>query len=115
MIRFEVTVMNEEKKSSKEDRKKEKKPLDVFRESRGGVPKELTRWHTAQNKIRKKIMEGLKEEPMTVPELSKKVDLTTNTVFWHLMALKKYGFVVEVQDKGDYAEYALKEDKETSK
>jgi len=107
--------MSEEDKVGKEEKKREKKPLDIFRESRGGVPKELARWHAEQNKIRKKIMEGLKDSPATVPELSKKVGLTTNAVFWHLMALKKYGFIVEVQDKGSYAEYALKEDKENGK
>ena len=63
-----------------------------------------------QNRIEKQIAETLKDSPKTVPEISQATGLPTETVFWYLMALKKYGKVMEGQQKDSYFAYELKKE-----
>jgi predicted Rossmann fold nucleotide-binding protein DprA/Smf involved in DNA uptake len=63
-----------------------------------------------QVKIVNEITRVLKEGPRTVPSLAETAGLPTETVFWHLMALKKYGKVVEAAADGDYYQYRLVSD-----
>jgi hypothetical protein len=58
-------------------------------------------------KIKKRIREGLRDGPRTVPELSQATGISTDKVLWHLMSLRKYGEVTEVEEKDSYVSYAL--------
>lgn len=98
------------KKAPREGKQKTKKPFQIARDQRGGVPKELIERNRRQMKIRKEIIKALKEKPMTAPELAAALELETEEAFWWLMALRKYGDVVEGAASGDYIQYELKED-----
>jgi hypothetical protein len=89
--------------------KKQKAPVHILRERRGGVSKELLELTRRQATLRKQITQALQEGPKTVPELSAACGFPSHEVFWHLMAMKKYGEIVEGGERDDYFEYALKE------
>lgn len=88
---------------------KEMKPLQILRERRGGAPKDLLVKHREQRKLLKRLKEALREAPRTVPEVAAETGIDTEQVFWHLMALRKYGEVVEGDERDGYFEYALAE------
>ena len=82
-------------------------PIQVLRERRGGVPRELTERNRQQLANRRRIVDALKRGTKTVPAIAKETNLPPHEVFWHLMAMKKYGKLVEGQQCEDYFEYAL--------
>lgn len=86
-----------------------KKPIEILRERRGGVPKKLLERHRQQAANRRGIVGALQTASKTVPEIAKETGLPPHEVFWHLMAMKKYGKLVEGQQRDDYFEYALAE------
>ena len=86
-----------------------KKPIEILRERRGGVPPELVEHNRRQAANRRRIVDALKVASKTVPEIAKETGLPPHEVFWHLMAMKKYGKLVEGQQRDDYFEYALAE------
>jgi len=91
---------------------KEKKPIQVLRERRGGAPKELLAKNREQRKFLKRLKEVLRAAPRTVPEIAAETGVDTGKVLWHLMALRKYGEVVEGEERDGYFEYALKEEEQ---
>jgi len=90
-----------------EPKQKEKRPIDILRESHGGVSDELKAYFKEQNQVRKALIEAFKQGAETVPELADRTKLDPSRVLWHVMAMKKYGQVVEAGEKGDYPTYAL--------
>ena len=100
--------MSTEQAGTKKPR--ERKPIQVLRERRGGVPKELLERSRAQAKMRKKISEALEDGPKTVPEVAKATAMPSHEVLWKLMGMKKYGLVVEGEERDGYYQYALKEE-----
>jgi predicted Rossmann fold nucleotide-binding protein DprA/Smf involved in DNA uptake len=86
-----------------------KKPIEILRDRRGGVPPELIERNRQQAANRRRIVDALKMASKTVPEIAKETGLLPHEVFWHLMAMKKYGKLVEGQQREDYFEYALAE------
>ena len=62
------------------------------------------------NKIKKAILEALKESDLTIAELTQKLDMPKSDVVYYLMSLIKYGFVQtgEVDDMDEYFTYKLK-------
>jgi predicted transcriptional regulator len=87
---------------------KQKLTSQILRERLGTVPKkplEISREHA---KIKKQIREALKDGPKTVPEIAKTTEIHSSEVLWHLMSLRKYGEVVEVEERDSYVEYTLK-------
>lgn len=86
------------------------KPIKIIRERRGGVPKDLVERNRAQTKTRKKIIQALEDGPKTVPEVAKVTAIPSHEVLWKLMGMKKYGLVVEGEERDGYYEYALKEE-----
>ena len=60
-----------------------------------------------QQKIRKLLRSAMKDGPKTVPEISEAVDLPSEVVLWHVVAMKKYDLVAEMGQDGDYYQYAL--------
>ena len=84
-------------------------PIQMLRERRGGVPRELTERNRQQLANRRRIVDALKGGTKTVPAIAEETNLPRHEVFWHLMAMKKYGKVVEGQQREDYFEYGLAE------
>ena len=89
---------------------KEKKPIQILRERRGGVPKALVAKSRAQKERFRRMKAALSAGPRTVPEVAAETGLDTGEVLWHLMALKKFGEVVEGEERDGYFEYALREE-----
>jgi predicted Rossmann fold nucleotide-binding protein DprA/Smf involved in DNA uptake len=81
--------------------------LKALREQRGPETEAAQARLKEQTTIVKEITRVLKEGPRTVPALAEATGLPTQTVFWHLIALKKYGKVVEGDQEGDYFQYGL--------
>ena len=62
------------------------------------------------NRIKKAILEALKQSDLTIEELSRKLNMARPDVVYYLMSLIKYGFVEtgEVDDMDEYFSYKLK-------
>jgi hypothetical protein len=98
--------MGETKTTGKAE--KPPRPIEILRDRMGGVSKELQASVKEQGRIRKALRSALAGGPRTVPELGAQCELPTPTVLWHLMAMRRYGEVVEAGEAGDYVRYALK-------
>jgi predicted transcriptional regulator len=83
--------------------------LKALRESRKEIVERVRSQVKEQNRIEKRIAEALKNGPKTVPEVSQETGLPPETILWVLMAQKKYGKVIEGQQKDSYFTYGLKE------
>jgi len=55
----------------------------------------------------KKIKEHLNGEGATIPEIAEKTGMAASEVLWFVMALKKYGQVIEGPKEEDYFKYQL--------
>jgi predicted transcriptional regulator len=89
---------------------KEKKPIQILRERRGGTPKDILARRGEQRRLLKRLRQALADGPRTVPEVAAETGVDSGEVLWHLMALKKYGELVEGEERDCYFEYSLKED-----
>ena len=90
---------------------KQKKPIQILRERRGGVPRSLIESNKETVKLRKQVTEALKDGPKTAPQIAEATGIPADIVFWHLVSMKKYGKAAEGQASGDYFEYELVESK----
>jgi len=82
--------------------------LAALRESRGGVSAEMKTWLKDQQDVRKRLRSALAGGARTVPELAGACGLEAGRVLWHLMAMRRYGEVVEAGERDRYILYALK-------
>ena len=64
-----------------------------------------------QKAIRRQICQPMREDPKAVPELAELTGIPADQVLWHVMAMKKYGLVVETGMCGEYYLYQRIEDK----
>jgi predicted transcriptional regulator len=73
------------------------------------VPQELKDKLKEFNRIKKAILEALKESDLTILQLSEKLDMPRPEVVYYLMSLIKYGLVQtgEVDDMDEYFTYKL--------
>jgi predicted transcriptional regulator len=62
------------------------------------------------NKMKKMIIGALTESKMTIPQLTKKINMPESEVVYYLMTLVKYGYVqtAEVDDMDEYFYYKIK-------
>lgn len=81
--------------------------MQIARQRRGGIPETLMESSREQARTRRRISEALKHGPMTVPEIRAATGIPADQVLWYLMAWKKYGQIVEVEQSEDYYSYAL--------
>ena len=58
-----------------------------------------------QNALRRQICKPTREAPQTVPDIAAVTGIPAHEVLWHLMAMKKYGLVVETGMCGEYYLY----------
>ncbi|HAH60143.1 MAG: ArsR family transcriptional regulator [Lentimicrobiaceae bacterium] len=63
------------------------------------------------NRMKKSILEALKEGELTIIALSEKLNMPEPEVVYYLMSLVKYGFVAtgEVDDMDEYFTYKIKQ------
>jgi predicted Rossmann fold nucleotide-binding protein DprA/Smf involved in DNA uptake len=97
------------------DEPRDKRPIEILRERHGGVHQELlerTRKHT---KVRKQITQALRDAPKTIPEIAAATGVPAHEVTWQVMAMKKYGKVVEGEERDSYFAYALTGEQESKK
>ena len=87
---------------------KAKRPIEILRDRQGGMSKELKDYFNAQQAVYKALRAALKEGPRTVPQLAAECKLPPPTVMWHLMALRRYGEVVDGPEQHGYLVYFLK-------
>jgi len=87
----------------------QQRPIAILRDRLGGMADSMKQYVKNQNRVRKAILETLKATQATVPEIAAAHGLKTSDVMWQLMAMKRYGRIVEVEPKGDYYTYRLKE------
>ena len=83
--------------------------LRVFRERMGGLTDAKKGYLKADRDTRKAVREALRFGPKTIPELTQQLNFPGEKVTWYVMALKRYGEIVEAGQAGDYFRYALKE------
>ena len=74
------------------------------------VPKEITEQLKYFTKIKKLLLNALKEKEKTVPQLADELKLPKDEVLFQLMSLQKYGFVEtgEIDDNDEYFYYKIK-------
>lgn len=84
-----------------------KKPIQVLRDRHGGMSADLKEYVKDQNKTRKAIKESLKGGAKTIPQISGDTGLESDKVVWHIMAMKRYGDILEADRSGDYFKYEL--------
>jgi hypothetical protein len=87
---------------------KPKRPLDVLRERRGGMSAQLKETFKQQQQNRKLMRQALKAGPKTVPQLAAACGIEGRVAMWNLMAMRRYGEVIETGEQGDYLVYTLK-------
>jgi DNA-directed RNA polymerase specialized sigma subunit len=82
------------------------KYLREKREVSQGVKDQLKEF----NRIKKEMLGALKENDLTIDQLSQKLNMPKPDVVYYLMSLIKYGFVEtgEVDDMDEYFTYKLK-------
>ena len=83
--------------------------LRVFRERMGGLTDAKKSYLKSDREARKAMREALRFGPKTIPELTQQLNLSGEKVMWYVMALKRYGEIVEAGQAGEYFRYALKE------
>lgn len=88
---------------------KSKRPIDILRERQGERTPEQKDYYKHQSQVRKQLLEALKSGPRTIPELAGQCGLPSEEVVWNVMAMRRYGKVVEDELDGDYYRYRLKE------
>ena len=91
---------------------REKRPIDILRERRGGVPRELLERTREYNKTDKLVAQILRAGPKTIPEIAAATGLPTPQVTWQVMAMRRYGKLVEDEERDSYFAYALTADQE---
>ena len=87
---------------------KEMKPIQVLRDRHGGMSDKLKEYFKEQNQTKKAITGSLKAGAKTIPQIAKETGIEPEKVVWQIMAMKKYGDVVEAGRSGDYYSYKLK-------
>jgi len=97
------------------DKGHDKKPIEVLRERRGGLPKTLLERNRQQAKTRKQIIRTLREGPKTIPEIAATTGIPVHRVVWQVMAMKKYGKIAEGEERDSYFAYALTTEQESKK
>ena len=74
------------------------------------VPQEVKDQLKEFNRIKKAMLDALKESDLTIDQLTQQLNMAKPEVVFYLMSLIKYGFVQtgEVDDMDEYFTYKLK-------
>jgi hypothetical protein len=86
---------------------KPRRAIDELRERRGGISPELKASFTEQQKIFKMVRTALAKGPKTIPQLAAECGLPSPVVTWHVMAMRRYGEVLDGPEQDRYLLYTL--------
>lgn len=89
------------------DRDQKKEAMKQLRIRRKKIIEKASAIMKTQKREMKVIREYLQQGDATVPEISAAIAMPVNQTLWYLMAMKKYGEVVEAQKQGGYFKYCL--------
>jgi hypothetical protein len=81
--------------------------IAAFKERHGQAPADLLERVREQNHRKAAVKRALAAGPMTPPEIAAAVEISPREALWMVIALRKYGVVVEGGQDGDYVRYAL--------
>ena len=93
--------------SDKADKKARTQMLKELREKYKTSVEETRELLKSQQTVRREIQKVIVDEPKTGPQTAEETGLPAADVLWHLMAMKKYGLVVESEMQGEYYTYQL--------
>ncbi len=93
---------------SKDARIRKPRPLEVLRTRHGGMSPELRDYFTERQRIKKAVRAALQDGPQSVPDLARACGIPLPKAMWHIMAMRRYGEIVEAGERNDYVLYALK-------
>jgi hypothetical protein len=82
-------------------------PLQVLRERRGPLPKDLLDRVRTQNAAKTAIRRALADGPLTPPQVADAAGIPASEAIWLLTAMRHYGQVVEEGQDGDYPLFGL--------
>ena len=85
------------------------KTAKYLREKLGGIPEKAKENLKVYNGIKKQILDALKDQDLTVMQLTEKLNMPSDEVVYYLMSLVKYGFVKtgDIDDMDEYYTYKL--------
>jgi predicted transcriptional regulator len=81
--------------------------LKALRQKHADTVEETREALKNQQQVRRMINEQLKDEAKTVPATAEAIGLPASEVLWHVMAMKKYGLIVETGLDGEYYTYQV--------
>jgi hypothetical protein len=81
--------------------------IAAYKERHGQAPADLLERVRVQNHVKAAVRRALADGPATPPAVAAAAGIETREAFWTLIALRKYGAVVEDGEDGDYVRYAL--------
>lgn len=84
-----------------------KENLKSLRQKRAPLIEQAKEKIKENNSLIKKIKTQIKDQAMTIPELSKAIEEPSSKVLIYVSGLKKFGQVVEKQKQGEYFKYQL--------
>ncbi len=85
------------------------KTAKYLREQLGGVPEQAKNKLKAYSQQKKRIIEALKDEELTIKQLADKLEMPTHEVMYYLNSLVKFGQVLvgDIDDMDEYFTYKL--------
>jgi hypothetical protein len=81
--------------------------IAAYKERHGQASAELLERVRVQNHAKAAVRRALAKGALTPPEVAQAAEISPREAFWTLMALRKYGVVVDDGEDGDYVRYAL--------
>jgi hypothetical protein len=83
------------------------RPLEILRARHGGMSKALKESFNERQRLKKAIRAALAQGPRSVPEIARACEIPPPKAMWHVMAMRRYGEIVEAGERDDYVLYAL--------
>jgi len=81
--------------------------IAAYKGRHGQAPADLLERVREQNHVKAAVRRALADGPATAREVAAAAEIEPRLAFWTLIALRKYGTVVEDGEDGGYVRYAL--------
>jgi predicted Rossmann fold nucleotide-binding protein DprA/Smf involved in DNA uptake len=88
-----------------------KNAFKALRQFRKKEISEISKRVKEQRQTVNAIMESLKDQAATVPEIAQMTGISPDNILWYLATLKKYGKITETEKVDGYYRYDLSEGK----
>jgi hypothetical protein len=95
------------RKTAEKTSEKRSGTVAAYKERHGQASAELLERVRVQNHTKAAVRRVLAGGPLTPPEVAEAAGISPREALWMLIALRKYGVVVEDGQDGDYIRYAL--------